>query len=51
VAEVTAGIGTYVLITDSSSPDKAQALLKERRFTLEPMVGRRTLAVQATLHF
>jgi hypothetical protein len=51
VAVVSAGVGTYVLITDSSSPDQAQARLRQRRFTLEPMVDRRTLAVQATLHF
>jgi hypothetical protein len=50
-AVVTAGAGTYVLLSQSDSPDRAEARLKQPRLALTPLVERRSIALQATLRF
>jgi hypothetical protein len=51
VAVASAGAGTFVLLNESGSAERAQARLKARRFAFEPLVDRRSLALQATLRF
>lgn len=51
VAVVSAGVGTYVLVTDDGGKKDQQARRKASRFAFEPMFDRRSLAVQATLRF
>jgi hypothetical protein len=51
VAVVSAGIGTYVLVTDDDGKRDQQARRKTPRLAFEPMFDRRSLAVQATLRF
>jgi hypothetical protein len=51
VAVVSAGVGTYVLVTDDGGKKDQQARRKAQRFAFEPMFDRRSLAVQATLRF
>jgi hypothetical protein len=51
-AVVAAGAGTYVLLNESGSSEKAQqARNKQPRLALTPSVDRRTIALQATLRF
>lgn len=50
-AVVTSGIGAYVLISEAGSSDNARATRAKPRFSLDPLVGRRELALQATLRF
>jgi hypothetical protein len=49
---VAAGSGIFVLLSDSgSSQETATALRPVPRLTLEPLIDRRTLSLQATLRF
>ena len=53
-AVVTSGIGAFVLISESGKSDSGQARLKPPpapRFALDPLIDRRSLALQATLRF
>ncbi|MET0384890.1 MAG: hypothetical protein ABW321_02970 [Polyangiales bacterium] len=51
-AVVAAGAGVYVLISDgSSSSDRASRPAKRPRLTLDPLIERRSIALQATLRF
>lgn len=50
-AVVTSGIGAFVLISESGKSDKAQARLKAPRLAIDPLIDRRSLALQATLRF
>jgi hypothetical protein len=51
VAVASAGAGTFVLLNESGSAERAEARLKARRFAFEPLVDKRSLALRATLHF
>lgn len=51
-AVVTAGLGAYVLISELGHGDAAQAARKPtQRLTFDPQLGRRSVALQATLRF
>jgi hypothetical protein len=51
-AVVAAGAGTYVLVNASDDAESAQARNKKRsQFAFTPTVDRRSIALQATLHF
>lgn len=54
-AVVTSGLGAYVLISElgqsDGTADSQRASLRKPRFRLDPQVGRRSVALQATLNF
>lgn len=50
-AVVTSGLGAYVLISELGHGDAEQASRRAPRFTLDPRVDRRSVALQATLRF
>ena len=51
-AVVSSGIGAFVLISESGKSDRGQARRpKAPRFALDPLIDRRTVALQATLRF
>jgi hypothetical protein len=51
VAVVSAGVGTFVLVTDDGGKRDQSARRKTSRFAFEPLFDRRSMAVQATLRF
>jgi hypothetical protein len=50
-AIVSGGVGAYVLISEHSRSDAVQASHPTPRLTLDPLVERRSVALQATLRF
>jgi hypothetical protein len=50
-AVVTSGLGAYVLISELGHGDGEQASRRAPRLTLDPLIARRSVALQATLRF
>jgi hypothetical protein len=51
VAVASVGAGTIVLLNEGGSSERAQVRVKPRQLALEPSVGKRSMSLQATLHF
>lgn len=51
VAVASVGAGTIVLLNEGGSSERAQVRVKPRQLALEPLVGKRSMSLQATLHF